>query len=196
MDKKLRFPCTNHVRPAMDAKKQRLKDRPLDEQFLTPEEFESLYDGRCEDCRSGYKDYTRLDLYTDKVLNWRLHFNPIITIKWYWQCFTGTLTPTHKTGWRWALNRIFKECIYGCHKGYDGCWYSHRWFLFFEFICIHYEIRDLIPDGENGFTDLSKLKEYKYNDSKYDDMRKHQLRVVKRYYRMFGGKNGKMEAQQ
>ena len=178
MNRKTKFPCTDHVWPHMEAKRERLKDLPLNETYLTKEELESHYVPTCANCRDSYKSYSRETLFATKFWDGRIGFStPWGLFKFYRDIWKkdekSGLGPT------WIKKNLPKRIFYHCQKGWDGCWYTHSFLMMFNVTYNYYEFSDLV----DGPWDLSELKEYKYKQA--DPVQEHQIKVVRRFQRMF-----------
>ena len=159
----------------MEAKRLRLADRPPLERFLTKEEFEPLYDGRCSECRESYKSYSNYQLFKEK--KFIFSFDPIGTIKFFIRI--------SQSNPKWFFKRLFRNFIYYRQKGYDNLETTHIWFLFFAFKKYNFYLNDLTDE----YIDLNELQEVKYKndkDGEHEKHRRHQTALVRRYYRMFG----------
>ena len=165
----------------MQEKSERLRCRPKDEQYLTNEELEALYHPECADCRESYKSYSRRSLFMDP--KWRFGIrNPLRLISFYFSILSNRSSWGHppKSRIAWVVKHFFKGLYRNYHGGYDGMFPTYTYFHIFEFSNRYYELSDFIEAGFelDGLVECDNL----------DEQDKHQIKFIRRYYRMFYNK--------
>lgn len=176
MNYKSKCPCTKHYREYKDAKELREGTKSVG--LMSTEEFQSIYDPHCPDCREAYKEPGNNALFHLRWWKRNCRLNAWIFGIGHFPLSIYLIYLLFNKGPLEAIKNLF-----WCRSHYDQ--YQQ---LALPFITVNWAPLEF-ADIREGWVDLSDYYEDKpSNDPKwkeYDEETRHLIKVARRYQRMW-----------